>query len=522
LPGLARRLFRDVAVFGVGDVLTSAISFLLIPLYTRVLTPTDYGVLGLLLTIEAGAKIVLRWGVDAAFVRLSYDDKDPEARQTLASSIWIFVFLANAPIFGVAYVAAPWLGEQMFATSAHTATLRAFLLNTFITGFFFVPFQVYRIDGQTGRFAALTFLRAIGTLVLRLWFVIGLDMGVYGMVLADLVLTAFVGVLLLPTVIALFRPRCSLAVVWEALRYGLPRVPHGIAHQATALSDRWILNAYLNTDRVGIYAMGVSFGQAIKLFLSAFEYAWAPFYFEVMTHPEAKALYRRVTTVVTALLLLMATGLAAVADDVLRVMTQPAFYEAAAVVPWVALGVAFQGFYQLTAIGLTITKRTALMPIATAAAMSVAIGVNLVLVPRFGIVAAAWTYALAYATLAVVGFSLSQRVYPIEYDWSKFTAIVFSAVSAYGLARWSRTVVATPILRLAVASAVLCCTYGALLWFSGVVRPSELLSLVKARGALKRGETPASGEEIEIGGEIAGAPSVIDQASLSGPPKQEG
>ena len=86
-----KTLFRNLAIYGFGDVATSIVSLLLLPVYTRYLTPYDYGIIAMLLTIEAVAKILFRWGVDTAFMRLYYDCADPPARQRLASTIFFFL-----------------------------------------------------------------------------------------------------------------------------------------------------------------------------------------------------------------------------------------------------------------------------------------------------------------------------------------------------------------------------------------------------------------------------------------------
>lgn len=517
MSALARKLFRDVAIYGVGDVATSAVNLLLLPLYTEVLGTTAYGILALLLAIEAGAKILLRWGLDSAFMRLYFDCPDLPSRQLLASTTVWFLLAVNGPVLLAAWLAAPWLSGLMFDTVEYAATLRAFFLNTFVVGFFFVPFHIYRIDGQAVRFSILTFARAAGTVILRLVFIIGLGLGVFGIVAADLVLTLIVGAAIAPTFAQLLRPRFSMSLLAEALRFGAPRLPHGLAHQVTAVADRWILYAYVAIDRIGIYSTGVSLGLGMKLFLSAFEYAWAPFYLDAMRRPEAKAIYSRITTYVVAILTLLATGLAAVSDEIVQLMTAPAFRDAGPIVPWIAVGVALQGFYQLTAIGLNITKRTALLPIATGTAMIVAIGMNLLLVPRFGIIGAAWAFALSYAALAATGFALSQHTYPVAYEWRRLAAI-----AGAGLASCVIAIAIVPagwplLVRLLSRGGAVVVTYPLLLAAAGVFRPADLTALLRLRDRLKPADRmPPSGDEVELGGEIASAPSIIDAGAPPG------
>ena len=106
-----RNLFRNLAIYGFGDVATSIVSLLLLPIYTRYLTPSDYGVIAMLLTIEAVAKVLFRWGVDTAFMRLYYDCADQPARQRLASTIFFFLLGVNGSLLAVGLLGAGWLSH---------------------------------------------------------------------------------------------------------------------------------------------------------------------------------------------------------------------------------------------------------------------------------------------------------------------------------------------------------------------------------------------------------------------------
>ena len=91
-----RELSKNLAVYGVGDVAIQIVSFLLVPVYVRYLSPADYGILGLLGGVEAAAKLFFRWGLDGSFMRFWYDCEDQPARQRLASTIFFFLLAINA------------------------------------------------------------------------------------------------------------------------------------------------------------------------------------------------------------------------------------------------------------------------------------------------------------------------------------------------------------------------------------------------------------------------------------------
>jgi O-antigen/teichoic acid export membrane protein len=359
-----RSLGKSFTVYGLGDVATSVISFLLLPLYARFLTPEDYGAIGLLLSVEVVAKIVFRFGLDAAFMRLYYDCPDERARQRLASTLFWFLAAVGGVVLAICQIGLPVLAAAM-GVANYPGALRIVLLNTFVIGFYFIPFHVLRMTDQPTTFVALTTSRSAATLLIRFALIIGLDLGVTGFVLADLIVSSIFTLVMLRWFRPLIRLVFSRAVLDDALRFGLPRIPHGLLQQVMFVADRYVLRVFSTLGEVGLYQMGASFGMALKLVLNAFEYAWAPFYFQTMKAPDAQATFRLITTYGIAGITLLVAGLAAVGPEIVRWVLPPQFHGAARIVPWIALAVGFHGIYLLTSIGLNITKSTRFYPVAT-------------------------------------------------------------------------------------------------------------------------------------------------------------
>ncbi len=375
-----------------------------------------------------------------------------------------------------------------------------------------------RIEGRTSTYITLGFLRSAGTLLARLLLVIGLGRGVHGVVLADVTVTAVFTLTLMPWFARLIRPVFSQQLLRESLRFGLPRLPHGVAHQVVAVSDRYILGRFVTLHELGLYSTGASFALGLKLFLSSFESAWAPFYFGVMREPDAKDTFSRVTTYGVLLLALLTAGLTACARDIIALATTPTFHQAARVVPWIALGVAFQGVYLLTSIGLNITKHTEYYPMATGIAAVTSVAANLLLVPSFGIVGAAWANMLAYAVLAFVSWRFSQRFFPMAYEWRRLAKIVVAALGGVLVAHFTVPAVGPVPGVLLHGATVVVVFFGVLAWSKFFV-PNEIARLTAVFGRVRRRkviEQPV--ESAELAGEVVAAPTtddaeVVDEAS---------
>jgi O-antigen/teichoic acid export membrane protein len=467
-----RQLSKNSAIYGVGDVAVQALNFLLLPVYVLYLSEVDYGIIFLLAGIEAPVKLFFRWGIDGAFMRYWYDCDDDAARQRLASTLFFFLLALNGALLVVAVAVAPLVAPHVLGIEGYTLALQLVLLNTFAIGFTFIPFHVLRIQNRAADFSLLVFARALSTLLLRLALVVGLGYGVMGIVIADVLVTAGLLLVMVRWFAPLIRPVFSRALLRQSLAFGLPRVPHGLALQVMAVADRFILKRFRDVAEVGMYSMGVSFGLIPKMALGAFEYAWAPFYYATSREPGAPRIFSAITTYGVAVLATLTAGMAAVAPDLLAIMTRGRFVAASGVVAWISVGVFFYGVYLLTSIGLNITSRTRYYPVSTAVGAAVNLGLNFALIPRFGMLGAAWANATAYGLQAAIAFHYSQRFYPIRYEGGRLARAVAAAVAGFGLAQLVPEL--PPAAGLAARGGVVVIVTASLLWLTGFFNPEEL------------------------------------------------
>jgi O-antigen/teichoic acid export membrane protein len=534
-----RELSKNITIYGLGDVAVSIVSFFLLPIFVNYLDARDYGVLGILGSIEVIGKIIFRFGLDGSFMRFFYDCENERDRRRLASTIFFFLLALNGAVLAPLLIFAPQIAGALFGTTAYTLALRLLLVNTFAIGFTFLPFHVLRIEQQSAIFSALTLARSVMTVALRIVFVIVLDLHVTGIYLADVLVTAGVMIALTRWFAPLIRPMFSWSTLRETLAFGLPRVPHAGAQQVMAVGDRFILNMFAKVDQVGVYQIAVSFGLTEKLFLSAFESAWAPFYYATVREADAPRVFRTVTTYGFAVLVLLTAGLSATGRDLVEAMTHgrilapddPQWAAVATVITWTAVGVLLQGVYLLTSIGLNITKQTQYYPIATTIAAATNVGLNFALIPRFGMIGAAWANGACYAVQAILGYAFSQRFYRISYEWGRLARISIAGLVASLVAR------ALPTVRLAsadprsvmaalpdaiVRGLVVVTVYLALLALTGFFHAKEITAL---RAMWRRQRTPrvaGTPDSTELAGAIVATDVVAtaDDVAIEETPAQ--
>jgi O-antigen/teichoic acid export membrane protein len=239
----------------------------------------------------------------------------------------------------------------MSLDASYLPALRLMLVNITVMAFTFVPFHVMRLRHEATAFSAFTFARSVGTVGLRVLFVIGLRYGVAGIYLSDLLLTLVLLPLMWPRCQGLVTAAFSMRELRQTLRFGLPRLPHGLASQTLDGYPKLVLGRTVSPELVGVYQNGTTLGTGVSFFKNAFETAFAPFYYATARQPDARDVFSKLATYGVAVFVLLVAGTTAVARDVILLVLKPDYLAALPVVPLIASAFAIQGVYQLTSIG---------------------------------------------------------------------------------------------------------------------------------------------------------------------------
>lgn len=489
-----KRLAHHFAVYGTADVLPYLVNFLLLRVFTAFLSPADYGAFGILSLFGVLTKIFFRMGLDSGFFRIYYDLNSDRDRKVLATTLFSSALAISAALFAACALLAQPLGRLLLGEEVSQSEVSRWILlvafDTFLNTFAFVPMNLFRIQGRPAAFTVMTLFRSFLNIALKLGLVVT-GWGVTGVLLADAAASLLFVVALLPTLLRNLAPGFSFAMLGQAAAFGLPKVPHGLAHQVLNLSDRKLIEIFVTLAESGLYHIGYMMGTGVKFFLSAFELAWSPFVYAQLEKPDAPRILARIATYAFAALCGFGLLNAIFGRELLFLMAEPKFHAAYPVIPVVVLAYMMQGVFALTSIGIGISKKTRYFPMITIAAAVTNVMLNLFWIPRFGILGAAWSTVAGYALMAALGFWLSNRHYPIPFEGRRLGKIVLAAGVAFGISTLAppNPWVAVPLKTLS------CAIFPAALRVSGFFREDEIrwLKSIGARpGPLEEPSPPES------------------------------
>lgn len=370
--------------------------------------------------------------MDAGFIRIFYDLKE-EQQSRFAGTVALFSAGFASAVFVLVWIFSAEVSKGLFENADGVLWVRLVAADLLASSFVFVPLALLRIEGKASAFSAYSLIRHAANTVLKVILVV-MGLGVTGALISDVAGSALLAGLLFFEL----RKRATLAFDWlplrEALRFGLPKVPHGIMVQTLNLADRRILASFVSLGEVGVYQVGNTFASVMKFPLSAFEPAWQPFVFENAKKESGPREIALVATRMSILFVTAAVGLSLILPDLLRLVSRNVEYHAGAVVvPVVVLAYLFQGFFLLSSIGITIAKEARYYPMITAASAALNIALNLWLIPYYGILASAWATVAGYALMAFMGATISKKLYPIPVQWPRIAGAFVAGVVCFTL-----------------------------------------------------------------------------------------
>ncbi|MFM7552611.1 MAG: lipopolysaccharide biosynthesis protein [Actinomycetota bacterium] len=418
------RIGKQSAIYGAGSIAATLLGIVLLPLYTRQLTPAQFGDAELALRIVLAVAIVARLGLVNAFFRFFFDHDDPEhRRRTFRTAFWTLQATTLAWAL-ITAAAAPWIGERVFTQPGAGADLVLMVaLGVYVTVNYELTSALFRVQERAVAFSVRTIVNLVLTAALSYVFLVELDLGPVGLLLGAYLGQAIVylGVLVEQRAwlgFALDRP-----LLMRMLTFGVPLMPAGAAMWAVTLINRPVVLAVSDADTLGVLGAAFRIGTGVLLLVNAFQLAWPAFAYSLKDDDEARRTYAAVLGVYLAFMGWAAVALALWAPWFLRLLTTEPYWGAADAITPIALAAPLYGGYFIAAIGVGRRKAKQFKWVVVAAAAAVEVVALVVLVPRYGVAGAGWSLVVAYGAMFALMLWREHRVFPVPYRWARIARI---------------------------------------------------------------------------------------------------
>jgi O-antigen/teichoic acid export membrane protein len=245
------------------------------------------------------------------------------------------------------------------------------------------------------------------------------ELGVKGILIASLTAACLVFVVSAREYVGDLIRGVDWKVGREMISFGWPTIVSAFAFYALNLLDRFFIRHYHDAAETGLYGVAFRYSQIVLVGVFAFRMGWPQWHYSWLNTDRHPVMVARGARWFFGALGFLVVLVSAWILPVFHVLMPERYWEATEAVPPLSLAAMATGAYAVTAVGLNVTKRMRLIPPTVIAAAAVAIGLYFLLIPPFGFVGAAWATAGGLWTMALfVGF-VSQRIYPVPWDWPR-------------------------------------------------------------------------------------------------------
>jgi O-antigen/teichoic acid export membrane protein len=418
---LAQTVFRDGAVYAAAGVLSQGIAFLLFPFFAHVFDPRDYGIIDLLGVIMTIVNLTVALEVAQGLGRSFAELDDQGRRRAYTSTAFTFSLLCYTAFAAITLALADPITSLLLGQDVDPTILRIAIGVYWANGLAYLATDLLRWQLRPKAYAAVAVTTAGTVTLASALYVLVLDLDVEGAILGQLTGFLLGGALAYGLARDLYRLRIDRSLLREMLAYSIPLVPASAGVFLNGYADRVAIQARLTLADVGVYGVAYRLSVIVSLTLIGFQGALMP---QVLRHhqrAETPGDLARVFRLFCALALGVLMLVSTFADEILRVLTPPAYYEAERLVPFVVAGAFLAGMY-IFAGGLNIARRTRQLAVITTTCGVTNLALALLLVGPLGVTGAALSFMASQAGAFAVTMAASQRFYPVPHQWRRLAA----------------------------------------------------------------------------------------------------
>jgi O-antigen/teichoic acid export membrane protein len=421
---------KNSLIYGIGNVSARIVGFILIPIYTKHLAVSEYGIIGIL---EITAQILLTvfgMSIENGLMRWYWDKSHIDKQKSIVFtvlSIVTFVALCMNLIF---QPVAEELALLLFDNSKHSILIQLMVLSASLQMIILLPITLMRLQEKPVLFSVVSITRLVITLTLTIIFIVYLNRSIKGIYEAQII-----GQVIVLLICAFYLAR-NLKTIFETkiiramVSYSLPLAFANISAIFLTVSDRYLIKFLLGIHEVGIYSLGFKTSNTIKVFLiTSIQLALSPVNFKMMSDPDHKTFYSNVMVSFTYVVTIAVLFFSLYSREIIELISRnPAYWQAYQIIPIISFGYIFSVLKDTSAIGLHIVKNTKPFAYILILVLAINLALNMFLIPVLQIMGAAIANLTSQILFFVLVYIRSQKAYSIPYNLKKISIMILVSV----------------------------------------------------------------------------------------------
>ncbi|HQE92300.1 MAG TPA: oligosaccharide flippase family protein [Anaerolineae bacterium] len=441
---MLKNILKKFLTYGVGNILQTALRFILLPLYLHFFPAADYGVISVLTTVMGLASLVLSAGVLNGLVRLYYEMEGTQLKK-LVGTTWLWYVVVSGIGGLILLTQSSLICQLLFQAGDNEGAVQRLGWVFIFTQLQSVPYNLFRLEKKAGTYVGFSLFSFLADFILKLLFIVHWQRGVEGYFESGAIASGLTLVLMGLFSRRYVRFNFDWGLFKQLLRLGFPYIFSGLAVWGLEVSDRLLLLRFAGEAAVGVYSLSYNLANIFRIVLAApASLLIDPFFFGYAARnaeTDIKALLRRLLVyyclIGSFVYLMISLG----SGDLVRIFVtyfdaNPQYLEAVQFVPLVTFAyLLYFATVSGSLAGLLVKKPEVTSTICIIAA-AFNIGINFLVLPVLGALGAALTTVAGYLLLDGLLYLRMERIYPVGHDWKALARLAVCVLIALG-AGWS-------------------------------------------------------------------------------------
>jgi len=431
------RLTKHSAIYGIGHVLSRSVIIFLLPLHTNLISRQEYGIATQLFAFLAIMAIVYSYGLNTAFLQFYLLEKNKRKRKEIFSTAF-YATATTSVIFSISFlIFASFISRVLFHSPEYAHLIRISVGILSMDALLLLSFNVLRALEKSVNFVSINLVSVGINLFFNIYFVGWSKMGVTGIFYANLISSGVTLALLLPVTVNNLSFVFSKKKLIEMAQFALPFIPSTVSIVLINVIDRFFITKYMGLEAAGIYGAGYKLAMFMNLFITAFRFAWQPFFVSTAKQEDAKQVFSRVFTYFTLICSILFLIFLMFVDQIVRLdlfgftLFGKAFWDSTNIVPVIVLAYVFYGFYLNFLVGIYLKEKTKYLMYINGVGAVVNIFGNILLIPVLKLMGAAYATLFSYFIMTLLIYFAAQRIYYIKYEFNRLFRVIFFTVIIY-------------------------------------------------------------------------------------------
>jgi len=395
-------LIKNTSIYALGDIIPRLIGFISLPILTRYLTPSDYGIVNYVNTLNTFLLALGFLSVNTYFLVFYYRCKSPEEQKKLLGNLSSFIILFNALIVIILL----FFGQHFFSALGSQIDFYPYIIIAVFINFFnlfsVLPSALFRVLEKPLPLTILNISRGVIAFALTLVLVICYDYTALGVLYANLIVNFVFAFIFMYMIRDHMVWNLNVKQIKEALKFSLPLVPGAISYYLATISDRILIDKYLSLSDLGIYGIAATIALILNIFSFGAYKAFEPYIFKNWGNKQFLSVFQNIRNSFVYVLLVGVLLLSLFAKEFFLLMTDVEFHSAYKYVPMIIIGVYSSSLSLLYGTIITAKGKTKINSMIVIIGAVISVSLNVLFLPKYGLITAAVVSSFAMTVMLLI------------------------------------------------------------------------------------------------------------------------